>query len=396
MTKYGMCNVFPHYLFKGTPNIDSAINKTEFYHNMLKDLQLKLYNSIEILDEFNGFNNYIHVKDKYGVCYIKAKSLREGWTPSIQSAIDKESYIKEMVRLNNTESYNAVLEWDFSEYNGSNSLICVKTKYGYHRLKYQQLIKTAPNILSCVDKLDYFKNNLKDTQPKLFLTIVEFIDYETTNSRAYILFKDKYGACKMRSDAMLNGLNPSIESAIDKNSYIKNMFKEVHGDKYIYDKVNYVKTKNEVIITCKIHGDFPQAPHCHISGKQGCPHCANELYYKIYNLNQANEKKDLFKSTYCKVYCIRCYNDTENFYKIGITKRSVADRFRCCMPYTYDICMEYETNMYDAIMLENELHSNHTRYYPHIKFKGNTECFTSYENWNSVISKYFEKEVWHE
>lgn len=52
--------------------------------------------------------------------------------------------------------------------------------------------------------------------------------------------------------------------------------KEVHGDKYTYEKTKYVNKRTNVIITCPIHGDFSQNPHNHISQKQGCPECGKE------------------------------------------------------------------------------------------------------------------------
>lgn len=51
--------------------------------------------------------------------------------------------------------------------------------------------------------------------------------------------------------------------------------KEVHGDKYTYDKVEYDGNDKKVIITCPIHGDFPVTPHSHKNGR-GCPLCARE------------------------------------------------------------------------------------------------------------------------
>ena len=46
----------------------------------------------------------------------------------------------------------------------------------------------------------------------------------------------------------------------------------VHGEKYLYDKSVYGNAKDNVIITCRIHGEFQQTPSNHLSG-QGCPHC---------------------------------------------------------------------------------------------------------------------------
>lgn len=48
----------------------------------------------------------------------------------------------------------------------------------------------------------------------------------------------------------------------------------VHGDKYDYSKVNYTGSTNKVIIICKEHGQFEQVANAHLRGK-GCPKCKN-------------------------------------------------------------------------------------------------------------------------
>jgi hypothetical protein len=48
--------------------------------------------------------------------------------------------------------------------------------------------------------------------------------------------------------------------------------RQVHGDKYYYNKVNYRSTDTPVIITCPTHGDFSQEPRGHLWGS-GCPEC---------------------------------------------------------------------------------------------------------------------------
>lgn len=48
------------------------------------------------------------------------------------------------------------------------------------------------------------------------------------------------------------------------------------GNKYGYSKVDYKGSKIEVIITCPIHGDFPQKPNVHLLN-HGCPDCAKEM-----------------------------------------------------------------------------------------------------------------------
>jgi hypothetical protein len=47
----------------------------------------------------------------------------------------------------------------------------------------------------------------------------------------------------------------------------------IHGDKYLYEKLEYIGNRINVIITCKEHGDFKQRPYNHLMGK-GCPSCS--------------------------------------------------------------------------------------------------------------------------
>jgi len=49
---------------------------------------------------------------------------------------------------------------------------------------------------------------------------------------------------------------------------------KVHGDKYNYNKTNYVNSLTKVIIVCPKHGQFMQNPTIHIN-KHGCPNCSS-------------------------------------------------------------------------------------------------------------------------
>jgi hypothetical protein len=51
---------------------------------------------------------------------------------------------------------------------------------------------------------------------------------------------------------------------------------KVHGNKYDYSKVDYIKNNDPVIIICKNHGEFLQLPIVHILMKSNCPKCSNE------------------------------------------------------------------------------------------------------------------------
>ena len=48
--------------------------------------------------------------------------------------------------------------------------------------------------------------------------------------------------------------------------------RKVHGSKYDYSKVEYVRSSDKIIIICPKHGEFKQSPGNHLAGK-GCKKC---------------------------------------------------------------------------------------------------------------------------
>ena len=64
--------------------------------------------------------------------------------------------------------------------------------------------------------------------------------------------------------------------------------KEIHGDKWLYDEVEYVRHNEYVNIKCPKHGTFKQTPNSHLSG-QGCPFCKeSHMENEVRNLLEAN------------------------------------------------------------------------------------------------------------
>jgi hypothetical protein len=51
--------------------------------------------------------------------------------------------------------------------------------------------------------------------------------------------------------------------------------KAIHGDKFLYDKVDYKNTKSKIIIGCKVHGYFEKWPNDIKRNNGGCPKCNN-------------------------------------------------------------------------------------------------------------------------
>lgn len=54
----------------------------------------------------------------------------------------------------------------------------------------------------------------------------------------------------------------------------------IHGDTYDYSKSVYTKRRQELIIKCKVHGEFKQIAHSHLRGA-GCLACANKKRFTV-------------------------------------------------------------------------------------------------------------------
>ena len=155
-------------------------------------------------------------------------------------------------------------------------------------------------------------------------------------------------------------------------------FKKVHGNRYNYDKVVYEDSKKNVIIVCPIHGDFPKTPNSHKAGK-GCHKCAMEspTGWSHTEWQKAGEKSKNFDSF--KVYVIRCWNEEEEFYKIGRTFRTVKHRFKDKIgKYNYEVIKVEIGEAEDIYKLESEMKSQNKEfsYVPKNKFGGMYECFS--------------------
>ena len=64
------------------------------------------------------------------------------------------------------------------------------------------------------------------------------------------------------------------------NEVFKERSFKIHGNKYIYDKIEYDGASKKVCIICPEHGEFWQTPNNHLSG-HGCPKCAIKESHKF-------------------------------------------------------------------------------------------------------------------
>ena len=92
----------------------------------------------------------------------------------------------------------------------------------------------------------------------------------------------------IREHTMVIGEGSGGANKLNTEKFIQKA-REVHGNKYSYDYVEYKTTMEPVIITCPIHGNFSKTPNKHISHKQGCPKCGRESMKE-----KMTDTKDIF------------------------------------------------------------------------------------------------------
>lgn len=148
----------------------------------------------------------------------------------------------------------------------------------------------------------------------------------------------------------------------------------IHGNLYDYSLSIFERYHDKIEIICTKHGSFYQKPVKHLQG-QACPKCAQDK--KSYTRDGFIS---LAKDRLCTFYILKCFNDNETFYKIGITSLTIKQRYcrKTSMPYNYEVIKSIQ-NQPDIIWdLESNLKTNlMSKYQPQIYFQGSiTECYS--------------------
>ena len=101
---------------------------------------------------------------------------------------------------------------------------------------------------------------IRGTRVKYLCDMCGFI---THNKSAYNRHKNRQNPCEPDKRY---GTKRTTEQ-------VKEDFKKVHGNRYLYDNFVYVDKDEPAIITCRCHGEFRMSPNNHQRG-QNCPECS--------------------------------------------------------------------------------------------------------------------------
>lgn len=208
---------------------------------------------------------------------------------------------------------------------------------------------------------DYSKVVYKDTHTPVTIICPIHNDFEQRPSK----HKKGQGCPKCAEQKRTDSKTLSHDTVIKQ-------FQDQHGTKlFNYTKVVYKGVQEEVIIFCNTcNKDFNQTPDHHKRGS-GCTHCAIEQ-------NRYNTI-DIYKNRPTTLYYIK----VGSLYKIGLTMKSVKQRFYSDVKNGVDISIIKEWNFNNgatAFDLEQQiLENNQDKQYKgkKILISGNTELLTT-------------------
>lgn len=279
-------------------------------------------------------------------------------------------------------------------------------KYNYDKTEYKGLAFDI--VVTCPEHGDFSINPKFHIYDKLGCkACLPTINEHNFISRATAIHEDKYvypnisfrsvndyidiicphhGQFKQKVYLHLNSIGcPSCGRSLgsDKRRYTTETFIEkaieIHGTKYDYSQVVYLQSKKYITIICPEHGEFEQKPYSHLEGT-GCEKCSRQANAIGFSREAFLER---FKDQECLLYVLKCFNNFEIFYKIGITGGSIATRYSstAAMPYSFVVLKEIKGSPEDIWNLEKELLKKHKTYHyvPSMYFGGSQrECFLEY------------------
>lgn len=224
------------------------------------------------------------------------------------------------------------------------------------------------------DKYDYSKVHYRTLKDKVTIICPMHGEFQQTPK---LHFKQGCKQC-------------GIAQRASKNRHTLSMFIEkankTHNNKYDYSQVIYKNGYLNVDIICPIHGPFSQLANSHIQG-QGCPACGlisqvkSRKHHGGWSYSEW-EKAGLASDNFVgfQLYILKCWNDTEEFIKIGKTFVPIAKRFctKMHMPYKYQILEHRFGTAQEISDLEKALQAKikKFKYIPTIAFNGKQECFS--------------------
>lgn len=152
----------------------------------------------------------------------------------------------------------------------------------------------------------------------------------------------------------------------------------VHGNKFDYSKVDYKTARIPVTIICPVHGEFQQPPDGHIN--RGCRRCADDDLPGAYSMKVITRDPALANRPAILYYLLFESNTGERFFKVGITLKSIKQRFAGygAAGYSYTVLGEKKLTLLEAFKSEHTLVNAHVKANHYSPLRGNREKTTKF------------------
>lgn len=346
-------NIIPTY--KCAVNVNSLINK--------------MFNSYPISENytiysFEKMNNVILKCKKYGELYKTSfRIIRRKRFLDVLSALDINSLRQKMFNnfpisnnyrfINYVDSHNVTVENKLTK----DLYIC-----SWGSLK----IMKKPSLCLAVDLHGICQRKF-DNCP--LSDDYDFIRYD--DSKNVIIRCKEFGEdYKMYWADIMVGHRPTIRCTLNPDSLAKKKLIQRRGNEYDYSKLTYNGNHKNVTIICNVHGEFNQSYDNHLQGA-GCPKCGNKN--KGYDSWTESSMKKSLNGKKSSLYLLECWDDSEKFYKIGLTNCSLKHRYstKDLMPYNYKVIYKIQSLNYSLIW-ETELNLKDLIDYYNLYYKPET------------------------
>lgn len=270
-------------------------------------------------------------------------------------------------------------------YDGKHYSYLIQDRYGICKMRCSLYRKGSKlTIKAAVNKTEYFINQANEIHnSKYDYSLVQYVD----NKNKVKIICPQHGIFEQLPTSHIQG-NNCLQCYYNSLKMTKEDFVKKanirHNNYYNYDEIIYnnnettSKSKIEQI-KCTIHGFFSQLCNDHLNGS-GCPYCAR--FYQGWDFKVFNNCCVKNNNGLGTFYILRCWNETEEFYKLGITSKSILKRYsgNTKLPYKYEIIQEI-TDIPENVLkfegcLKKYIKQQNIYYTPQIKFEGCvTECF---------------------
>lgn len=221
------------------------------------------------------------------------------------------------------EKYGELYDYSKVDYkNNKTKIIIICNIHG-------EFLQTSTNHLRSkgCPKCSYINKNNACKDTKTFIEKAkqiqkEVYDYTKVNYISYrkhvIIICKIHGEFIQTPDSHLQGSRCTKCS----KEYVSNLYrlsndkfidkaKLIHNNKYDYSKVNYKCLNKNVLIICKIHGEFMQSPYNHLKGSE-CSKCAHK--------NSSSISKEWLNMLKIRIPHLRTSDDIRGEYNIPGTK----------------------------------------------------------------------------